>query len=162
MRRRAFLAGTSALAFTATSVSWRAAMGQSALTDSQRNTLLRMVWDIFPHDALDDESYLAVVEQLNGAAADAGTYALLTDGLNGLDDAVGGVWKDQDEATRVSALESIQFTPFFITVRVTALFGIYANPAIWPVFGYEGESYSQGGYLFRGFDDIDWLPEPES
>ena len=25
------------------------------------------------------------------------------------------------------------------------------------LFGYEGESYSHGGYIDRGFNDIDWL-----
>jgi hypothetical protein len=28
---------------------------------------------------------------------------------------------------------------------------------VWPIFGYEGESYSKGGYIKRGFDDIDWI-----
>jgi hypothetical protein len=26
-------------------------------------------------------------------------------------------------------------------------------------FGYEGEAFSKGGYLFRGFNDLHWLPE---
>ena len=28
---------------------------------------------------------------------------------------------------------------------------------VWPIFGYEGESYSKGGYIERGFNDIEWL-----
>ncbi|TIP32839.1 MAG: gluconate 2-dehydrogenase subunit 3 family protein, partial [Mesorhizobium sp.] len=28
---------------------------------------------------------------------------------------------------------------------------------LWPIFGYEGESYSKGGYITRGFNDIEWL-----
>ena len=35
--------------------------------------------------------------------------------------------------------------------------GLYNQKEIWPIFGYEGESYSKGGYISRGFDDIDWL-----
>ncbi len=31
---------------------------------------------------------------------------------------------------------------------------------MWKVFGYEGEAFSQGGYLHRGFNDLNWLPEP--
>ena len=34
---------------------------------------------------------------------------------------------------------------------------LYNQKEIWPIFGYEGESFSQGGYIYRGFDDIDWL-----
>lgn len=162
MRRRRFLAATSALALTATVSSWRIALGQSALSDGQTAALLRMVRDIFPHDALDDTPYQAVVAQISGAAADAGTYEMISSGLMALDEATGGSWATQDEPTRVKALTEMQTTPFFITVRAMSLFGLYANPAIWPTFGYEGESYSQGGYLFRGFDDVGWLPEPAS
>ena len=35
--------------------------------------------------------------------------------------------------------------------------GLYNQKEVWPLFGYEGESFSQGGYIDRGFDDIDWL-----
>jgi len=150
------------LAITALSGSWRVAIGQSALTDVQSASLLRMVRDIFPHDVLSDDPYEAVVVQLEAAAADANTFTLLTSGLKELDEAVGGVWANQDEKKRVEALAGIQTTPFFNTVRVTALFGLYANAAVWPALGYEGESYSRGGYLFRGFDELDWLPEPMS
>ena len=32
--------------------------------------------------------------------------------------------------------------------------------ALWPKFGYEGSSFEHGGYLHRGFNDLDWLPDP--
>ena len=35
--------------------------------------------------------------------------------------------------------------------------GLYNQKEIWPIFGYEGESFSKGGYIDRGFDDIAWL-----
>jgi hypothetical protein len=28
------------------------------------------------------------------------------------------------------------------------------------LLGYEGPAYEKGGYLHRGFDDLDWLPTP--
>ena len=31
---------------------------------------------------------------------------------------------------------------------------------LWRVAGYEGESFSKGGYLARGFNDLNWLPDP--
>jgi hypothetical protein len=37
--------------------------------------------------------------------------------------------------------------------------GIYNNPEVWPIFGYEGESAAMGGYINRGFDDISWLKD---
>jgi hypothetical protein len=31
---------------------------------------------------------------------------------------------------------------------------------VWDLLGYEGPSFDKGGYLHRGFNDLDWLPEP--
>ena len=36
---------------------------------------------------------------------------------------------------------------------------LYASPLAYAHFGYEGEAYSKGGYLTRGFNDLDWLPD---
>jgi len=162
MNRRVFFSGTSALAIAATMTSWRAVFGQSAFTPAQSASLLRMVRDIFPHDAIDDPPYRAIIDQLGVAAADPGTHDLITNGLSSLDKASGGIWAEQKEDERITILQKIETTPFFITVRVTALFGLYGNPAIWSTLGYEGESYSKGGYVFRGFNDLTWLPEPNS
>ena len=38
---------------------------------------------------------------------------------------------------------------------------LYANPAVWHRFGYEGASSHLGGYIERGFDDLDWISEDE-
>ena len=54
---------------------------------------------------------------------------------------------------------SIEDSAFFQRVRSSLVTGIYNNPDIWPIFGFEGESASQGGYINRGFDDIDWLDQ---
>lgn len=61
------------------------------------------------------------------------------------------------EEDRVAVLETIQQTPFFRTVRAGLVTGLYNQKEVWPLFGYEGESFSKGGYIDRGFDDIDWL-----
>jgi hypothetical protein len=61
------------------------------------------------------------------------------------------------EEERVRVLREIEKTVFFQTIRAGLVTGLYNQKEVWPLFGYEGESYSQGGYLHRGFDDIDWL-----
>ena len=38
---------------------------------------------------------------------------------------------------------------------------IYSDPQTWKLLGYEGPSFAQGGYIDRGFNDLDWLPDPE-
>ena len=45
--------------------------------------------------------------------------------------------------------------------RSTAVVEIYSDPQTWTLLGYEGPSFAQGGYVGRGFDDLDWLPDPE-
>ena len=47
--------------------------------------------------------------------------------------------------------------PFFQKIRGGMVTGLYNQKEVWPLFGYEGESYSKGGYIDRGFDDISWL-----
>ena len=54
-------------------------------------------------------------------------------------------------------MRQIESTPFFQGVRGGMMVSLYNNPDVWPLFGYEGESYSKGGYLEHGFNDIDWL-----
>ena len=61
------------------------------------------------------------------------------------------------EIDRVAILRDVEDSAFFQSIRGGLVTGIYNNPDLWPVFGYEGESASKGGYLKRGFDDIDWL-----
>ena len=45
----------------------------------------------------------------------------------------------------------------FETIRSGLVTSLYNQKEIWPIFGYEGESFSKGGYIRRGFDDITWL-----
>ena len=61
------------------------------------------------------------------------------------------------EADRVALLKASEATPFFQKVRGNLVTGLYNNKEVWPIFGYEGESASKGGYINRGFNDIDWL-----
>jgi len=37
---------------------------------------------------------------------------------------------------------------------------LYDDPEVWAVLGYEGPSLDKGGYINRGFNDLDGLPEP--
>ena len=61
------------------------------------------------------------------------------------------------EEDRVKVLQQIEATPFFQTIRGGLVVGLYNQKDLWPIFGYEGKSYSKGGYIARGFDDIEWL-----
>ena len=51
-------------------------------------------------------------------------------------------------------------TEFFEHVRGTSTVTLYNDKETWDLLGYEGYSYDKGGYIKRGFNDLDWLPEP--
>jgi len=54
-------------------------------------------------------------------------------------------------------MKQIEGGAFFSKVYGTTVVTLYNQPELWPLFGYEGPSSDKGGYLHRGFNDIDWL-----
>jgi hypothetical protein len=116
---------------------------------------------MYPHDDLSDRVYGRVAAKLTeGAAGDDTAEKVLTDGVARLDGG-GTPFVDLDADARLAALRAIEGTPFFELVRSTAVVEVYSDAETWKLLGYEGPSYAQGGYVDRGFDDLDWLPEPE-
>jgi hypothetical protein len=122
--------------------------------------LIRMTRDLYPHDQFDDAYYAKVVEALDQSAAkDDALAKLLTDGVAALDKANDGSYLKATDARRLATLVGMQTDPFFQKVRGTVVTTLYNDPKVWEKLGYEGASAEQGGYLSRGFDDIDWLPK---
>ncbi len=126
-------------------------------------SLVQMSRDCYPHDRVADRYYAAAVQILDDAARTApGELTLLEDGMAALNRAAverhrlpyAKVPQDTD---RAALLETIEPTPFFQKVRANLIVGLYNQKELWPIFGYEGASFDKGGYLERGFDDIDWL-----
>ena len=50
--------------------------------------------------------------------------------------------------------------PFLTAIVDSVVVTLYSDPEVWELLGYEGPSFDKGGYLHRGFDDLDWLPDP--
>lgn len=129
------------------------------------NTLLVLARDIFPHDRIADRYYLQALEPLEAqAAADDTLKALLSEGVAALDRLARLRFRKayaalDKESERVSLLHVIEHGAFFQKVKGHLVTGFYDNKAVWPLFGYEGSSWEKGGYLNRGFDDIDWLDQ---
>ena len=65
-----------------------------------------------------------------------------------------------DADAQLAAVESITDTELFQTVRGRCITSLYDNDLAYAHFGYEGEAFSKGGYIGRGFDDLAWLPDP--
>ncbi len=162
--RREFLQATGVLsgilavgspwALFAPSRAW--AVDLTALTSAEGATLMAATRTIAPHDKLEDAAYALVVRAVDAAAAkDEALRKELKEGIAGL----GSGFAAAPEAERVTALKRVESTPFFQNLRVQTLQILYATPMAAKLFGYEGEAFSKGGYLRRGFNDLRWLPE---
>ena len=170
MNRRQFLqtsgiaaAGTAAVASGAVLMApdgaW--ALQLSTLDEHQARTLLQMCRQLYPHDGLGDIYYVGVVEALDGeASSNAQTADLLKNGVAELDKAMGLDWLGLSDGNQLEALRSMEDSDFFQKVRGTTGVALYNNKLVWRHFGYEGASYGFGGYMERGFDDLNWVPDP--
>jgi len=132
------------------------AVSMDALSTQDAETLMSMIRTIAPHDGLDPAAYAYVAKAIDKeAAASSDAKTRLADGLR----SIGADFSIRDEATRVQRLRAVEQTAFFQGVRFKTLLVLYDNPVSWAHFGYEGEAFSKGGYLQRGFNDLHWLPE---
>jgi hypothetical protein len=136
-----------------------------ALSPATLKTLVKVARDIYPHDILADRYYIVAVKPWDGKAAeDASVKTLITDGITRLDQDARDRHKVPYievpwEADRVALLLGIEQTAFFKAVRSDLVVSLYNQKEVWPKFGYEGSSAEHGGYINRGFSDIDWLPK---
>jgi hypothetical protein len=121
-------------------------------------TLIVMARSLYPNDRLGDEFYAVAMKGYDTAeeaeAIEAGVAALDAAAQGAAYSSYAAVpW----EADRVAILRGMEEGAFFQKVRGGLVTGLYNQKEVWPIFGYQGESYSQGGYIHRGFDDISWL-----
>ena len=170
--RRTFLRGA-ATAVPVAAVAASAGVGiedawaadATTLAPSSMKTLVKVARDIYPHDFLVDNYYIAAIKPWDEKAAkDPAIKTLLEDGVRRLDqDAQDrhklGYAQVPWEADRVVLLQGIEQTDFFKKLRSDLVVSLYNQKELWPKFGYEGSSAEHGGYIKRGFADIDWLPK---
>lgn len=153
------LAGSSVLATLAPSRAW--SMSLETFDSPTGEALLMAVRHIFPHASLDDAVYALVVKDLDAAAAgDKDVRSLLESGVKQLNADAGGNWLEANDREQLTALVKQSGGDFFGKLQGTAVVSLYNNELAWAHFGYEGASFDEGGYINRGFQDIDWLPNP--
>jgi hypothetical protein len=173
--RRGFLARVAAAMAAVTASAGRvvaeaeqAASAPGNLKAADVETLVKFIRDLFPHDRLDDSFYQKAVQPLEQEAAkDGATRQLLELGVTRLNEwaqsAAGKVYVDlKDEKERVALIGRMQsdrsaLADFFNKVYSTTIVSLYNQPEVWPLFGYEGPSSAKGGYLHRGFNDLNWV-----
>jgi hypothetical protein len=132
------------------------AVEMHVLSSAEAAAMLAMIRTIAPHDTLDDAAYALVVNAIDGDAA--GSAAARSDLKVGVA-SLGEGFAQSPEDARVLRLKAIETGAFFQSVRVKTLLVLYSSPIAWAHFGFEGESFSKGGYLLRGFNDLKWLAE---
>ncbi|MDI9847812.1 gluconate 2-dehydrogenase subunit 3 family protein [Rhodoblastus sp. 17X3] len=138
--------------------SW--ALEVKGLRPETLKTLILLSRDIYPHDRIADRYYAIAAKPFDQkAAADPAQKEMFEKGVAELNALAGpgGYVAVPWEADRVALLNKISSTAMFEAVRSALVVSLYNQKEIWPLFGYEGESYSKGGYIHRGFDDLDWL-----
>jgi hypothetical protein len=144
----------SPLALIARGPAW--AVDLTSLTSSEGTTLMAVARTISPHDKLDDAAYALVIQAIDSDAnKDEKVRKTIKDGIASL----GPGFTARAENDRVETLKKIESSAFFQFLRQKTVQVLYATPMAYACFGYEGESFSKGGYLLRGFNDLRWLPE---
>jgi hypothetical protein len=170
--RRTFLQGSvtavpaAGLAAAGMAIGPHAAWAQAAtnLKPHTMATLVLMSRDIFPHDRLADIYYIKAVTPYDAkAGSDAAFHEMVETGVAEVDE-----WSQRQHKTsylgvpwetdRVAVLVALQEGPLFKKLRGDLVVSLYNQEEVWPKFGYEGASADKGGYLHRGFNDLDWLP----
>lgn len=131
--------------------------------DAALPVLTRMVRAMFPHERFPDGPYERTAAAIIDAAADdPASAAALRQGLIDLDAHAGDdrafAELPVEQATEV--ITPMAGTPLFELVKAKTVLTLYDDREVWELLGYEGESFSQGGYLERGFAELDWLPAP--
>jgi len=138
----------------------RAGATGKTFNDHEARTLFVLVRTMFPHRDLDDRYYLDVVAHLDTQTdASAGVPGLIRTGIHTLDETAGGSWVDAAPERKLKILTALQGEEFFGVILNRAIDVLYRNQEVLTRLGYQGSSIEFGGYLKRGFDDIDWLPE---
>ncbi|MEM9843593.1 MAG: hypothetical protein AAF965_02245 [Pseudomonadota bacterium] len=159
--RRSVLMGTASAAVVGASVlpgQVTAGIIKVSANSADKPMLVRMVQVVYPHAQFPVGCYErtadAIMAAADQSAADAVTFT------SGMADLRNVGFEDMDDAAALAHMESIADTPFFQMVRGKTVVTLYNDHEVWGILGYEGASFDQGGYINRGFNDLDWLPDP--
>jgi hypothetical protein len=117
---------------------------------------------LFPHSKLEDEVYLDVIKDVeNDIQIRPDTKKLITKAIERLNSEANGLWQEIPVSKQLHILSESQTSEWFAYLRNRTIESLYRNPEVWKLVGYQGSSIEHGGYLNRGFDDIDWLNADE-
>ena len=168
-RRRFLIAviaasGAAASALNLTLIRDASAWAEAAAgTDPQSTDFLaRLARLYYPHDYVADDVYRQTADSiLSAASSDEQLKGLLNLAAAELDVAANQPFVELDPASQLAVMKKLQGEAFFTAIQFQIIPRFYAHPEVWKAINYPGSSVEHGGYVERGFDDIDWLPEAE-
>ena len=131
---------------------WAGALQTISAADAE--TLVAAIQTLYPHNALPVTIYRRVVLHFDRLSAGP----ILKAFCKNLSESWPIPFSTRAETYRVEALQRIESTPEFTFVQRMAVRYLYDDVEVWAAFGYEGASVHLGGYIKRGFDDLEWLP----
>lgn len=136
-------------------------LNEMAFTDEARGVLVHIIRAAFPHEAIPLGPYERMADRIIEMADESTWFRIkLLQGVQTLNDLAGGAFAQLGLEDAGKVLLHVEKTDFFGFIRRSTVLEMYEDEEVWEVLGYEGPSFDQGGYLHRGFDDLDWLPDP--
>ncbi len=151
---------------TASSIVYTSLLGTSSVkakiiagsANEEKKLLVKMIRILYPHDRFPDAPYERTADDvINKGNSSPAKTIMMTNGLNELK--LNG-FNTLNFQAATEYLKSIEKTAFFAHVRGTSTVTLYNDKQVWELLGYEGYSYDKGGYINRGFNDLNWLPSP--
>lgn len=137
------------------------ALNALELSDEARRILTRIIRVAFPHPQFPDGPYERMTSKIIEASEESRWFRMaLTQGLMTLDTLTEEHFLELPEDRALAVLKRIADLEFFGFIRRTVVLNLYDDPEVHEALGYEGESFSKGGYINRGFNDLAWLPDP--
>ena len=134
------------------------ALGLAHLDSDTAVVVVQVARLLFPHRNLEDKVYVQIARDVDSDISRRPEVKTWIESLPKLlDQQCDGHWSEMSLAVQIEALRELDGSESFSYLRNRTIESLYRNPEVWKLVGYEGSSIQHGGYLNRGFDDIDWL-----
>ena len=130
----------------------------AGLTERQQRTLLRLLRVAYPHPSFPDAPVRA--DGQGGRRTPTARPTCSPTGSTTWTSRPAATSPGSTTPTATKIVEQVADGAFFKLVHATTVVALYDDHEVWDLLGYEGASFDKGGYLDRGFDDLDWLPDP--
>lgn len=125
-----------------------------------RNQLVTALTRLFPIKGLNLSTYLKLTDQVIQASKSDETLAdVISQATTAFEHKSSKSWLQLTMAEQNSWLTENETEGWFEVLLIRAGLIFSEMRELWDVIGYPGSSVEYGGYIDRGFNDIDWLPE---